>query len=73
LDETTPTLILALIDPTAGRPFFPQGFITITYRLKGIAEGLAGTSYVKAHSVSEIFKKFPILEGARHKTMTIRA
>jgi hypothetical protein len=39
----------------------------ITYRLKGIAEGIAGTSHVKANSVDEIFKKFPLLEGARHK------
>lgn len=39
----------------------------ITYRLKGIAEGLAGTSHVKANSVAEIFEKFPLLEAARHK------
>ncbi len=39
----------------------------ITYRLKGIAEGLAGLSYVKAKSVEEIFARFPLLQGARHK------
>ena len=37
------------------------------YRLKGIAEGLVGISHVEAHSVSEIFERFPQLEIARHK------
>lgn len=44
-----------------------QGNALITYRLKGIAEGLAGFSYVKAKSVEEIFAGFPLLQGARHK------
>lgn len=38
-----------------------------TYRLKGIAEGLAGTSHVKANSVAEIFARFPLLKDAQHK------
>lgn len=38
-----------------------------TFRLKGIAEGLAGVSYVNASSVEEVFAKFPLMNLAKDK------
>lgn len=38
-----------------------------TFRLKGIAEGLAGVSYVTAASASDVFDKFPLMNLAKDK------
>lgn len=38
-----------------------------TYILKGIAEGLAGVSSVRATCVEDIFKLYPLLEIAKEK------
>lgn len=38
-----------------------------TFKLRGLAEGLAGTSTVEATSVEQVFALFPALQAARSK------
>lgn len=39
----------------------------LKFRLKGIAEGLAGVSYVEALSAEGVFKQYPLLSIAKDK------